>query len=135
MSDSAINISTYFKSLSPLYTYIQPRFFDIQTFSLRSSHLLANVYILALAYPPCHLQLAFRDTHYPCLKCHTPLLGISPFLFDHCCCGYGIFCRDYHICWIPLLIHAQSAKAPVERNVIVNQSLTDTYDTSAKAPY
>ena len=34
MSDSAMNISTYFKSLFPLYTYIQPRFFDIQTFSL-----------------------------------------------------------------------------------------------------
>ena len=103
MCDSDMNISTYFKSLSPLYTYIQPRFFDIQTFSLCSSHLLVNVYILALAYPPCHLQPALRDTNYPCLKCCTPLLGISPFLIDHCCCGYSIFCRDYHICWIPLL--------------------------------
>jgi len=56
------------------------------------------------AWTPCCPQPALRDTNYPCLKCLAPLLGISPSLIYHRCCGYGIFCRDSQICWIPLMV-------------------------------
>jgi len=88
------------------------------SFSLCSSCLLANIYILALASTPCRPQLTIRDTNYPCLKCLAHLLGISPFLIDHCCCGYSMFNRDSHICWIPLLNKYSSTSMSTSMNSI-----------------